>query len=92
MTGVDLHDGEWHVLSYVESDSGQAKLYIDGVLEDESTLHSTPNFSTFNAFTLAGAERSGQAHDPMEVDFAYMLVYDRELSASEVIEAPSSAK
>ena len=86
MTASQIHDNQWHVLTYVEDDSGAVKLYVDGVLEDQATLHSIPNFSTLNAFTLASAECSGQAHDPMEVDFAYMLVYDRDLSASEVSE------
>jgi hypothetical protein len=84
MMADDIHDNQWHVLTYVESDSGQVKIYVDGVLEDEATLHAIPNFSTLNVFSLASAECTTLPHDPMEVDFAYMLVYDRDLSSSEV--------
>jgi hypothetical protein len=81
----DAQNEDWRVLTYTQAGDNQATLYLDGVEEDSATLHATPNFSTLNAFTLGAAECGSQAHDAMEVDMAYALFYDRDLSGAEVL-------
>jgi hypothetical protein len=81
----DAQNEDWRVLTYTQAGDNQVTLYLDGVEEDSATLHATPNFSTLNAFTLGAAECGSQAHDPMEVDMAYAVFYDRDLSAAEVL-------
>jgi hypothetical protein len=78
-------NNDWRVLTYTQADNNQVTLYLDGAVADSETLHTTPNFTNLNAFTLAAAQCDSQAHDAMEVDMAYALFYDRDLSGAEVL-------
>ena len=56
--------------------------HIDDELQDGATLHSSINFQNFIAFTIGGA----CVNDPFTGEMSYVLIYDRDLSESEVAE------
>ncbi|MGH7884534.1 MAG: LamG domain-containing protein [Thermodesulfobacteriota bacterium] len=67
--GSGYNDGEWHHLVYTEDgNSGEKKVYVDGVLEGTITNLARTNWNLVDRYSI------GQEHDTVPSDFFYGLL------------------
>lgn len=82
-TGYDLVTNTWYNLTMTHTDGGPVRLYVNGVLEYASGNQSTQHTTTTWCFG-AGDSGTGSGNEPFIGDYAVAMVYNRELSSSEV--------
>ncbi|MBQ8593843.1 MAG: carboxypeptidase regulatory-like domain-containing protein [Bacteroidaceae bacterium] len=82
---ASLIDGNWHMLTYVQV-SGNAKLYVDGKLVDSQATGGVSNISVEG--TVGGTRML--VDNNMKMD--NLRIYNRKLSADEVIEIYNAEK
>ncbi|MEM7263354.1 MAG: LamG domain-containing protein, partial [Planctomycetota bacterium] len=78
---TDLSDGNWHHLVGVrDGASGQTLLYVDGVLEDSTTLTYTAGFDSDFAIITVGYATSSFGPQRFVGDLDAITVYNRALT------------
>lgn len=81
-TPLSYNDGNWHHIAATAETNSTAKIYVDGVLVEESGTVTQNNIA--NAFNLFIGARSTGGSAPFNGLIDDVRVYNRALSASEV--------
>ena len=93
ITSQNLSDGLWHyVVGVRESSTGTNYVYVDGVLKAQAVYNNTQPFNTSNASYAIGNVSSNYTGEPFFGNIAQVSIYNRALSAAEVIQNYNALK
>ena len=90
---TSINDGNWHHCVFVNHSNSTGDIYIDGVIEQDG---GSTNYNTTGRYTklstLGRGYGTGQTGTLDNTKFAQVKVYDRALTAAEVLKNYNSAK